>query len=346
MNVFGRHITFTSFGESHGTAIGGVLDGIKAGIHLSLPLIEEAVRHRQPQAAYSTSRHEPDKISWLSGVETLDTSTLMTLGSPIAFSIANTDIRPSDYCDTARPGHADMTYYLRYGIPQRSGGGRASARETVSRVVAGAICEQLLAEHGINVFAYTSAIGNIAVKQNYTEFNLSNEIYNNNLRCPDVGTRTAMETLLSNVQAHDDSIGGIVTCVIQGVPAGVGNPIFGKLPALLAGAMLSINACKGFDYGSGFEGVGKRGSELNDPYQPEWKHLNKQIPHTLTNNAGGCLGGISTGNDIYFRAVFKPAPSIGIGGRHDVCVVPRAVSVVKAMTLLTLADVLSDYAWN
>ena len=338
MNTFGTHIRFTSFGESHGPAVGGVIDGFPAGRTIGMDFVRQQVQQRQPQADFSTPRHESDQITWLSGLKFIDDTSAITLGTPIAFYISNNDVRPLDYTTTPRPGHADMTYLLKYGI-QPTGGGRASARETITRVVAGAMCEQLLQEKGIRIFAYTHAIGNIKADDNYNHLNLTT-IYDNATRCPDADTDSKMLQLLTQIKAQKDSIGGIVKIIVKGMPAGVGEPIFHRLPALLAHAILTINACKGFDYGSGFEAVEKTGSELNDPILPDWQTMPLQAPHTMTNNAGGCLGGITTGNDIVCRAVFKPTPTIGGEGRHDVCVVPRAVSVVKAMTALTLADVL------
>lgn len=345
MNTFGRNITFTSFGESHGVAVGGVLDGFPAGVSIDLAALKTSLDNRHPVAPFATQRHDTDQIHFLSGIEHTDDTHALTLGTPIAFYINNDDIRPTDYNAVPRPGHADMTYALRYGIPQQSGGGRASARETAARVVAGGICAQWLAQHEIRIYGFTSAIGDICIGKDYTEYDLSG-VYHNAVRCPDTAVSEAMTRLLERLREEQDSIGGIVSCVVQGMPAGVGNPIFGRIPALLAHAMLTINAAKGFDYGSGFSDIAKRGSELNDAILPDWQSRPKQSPHTVTNHAGGCLGGITTGNDIVFRVAFKPTPSIGRGLRHDVCVVPRAVSVVEAMTALTLADALHAYSWQ
>lgn len=337
MNTFGTKIRFTSFGESHGPAVGGVLDGFPAGKTIDLDFIRQQVISRQPQTGYSTARHEADDIVWLSGISIIDDHKAFSLGSPIAFYVANNDIRPQDYDGRPRPGHADLTYSLKYGIAPQPGGGRASARETVARIIAGALCETLLIERGVRILAYTDAIGNIHCTEDYGKLNLDG-IYDNPLRCPDSTASERMESLLHDIKARHDSIGGIVKVVIKGMPAGIGNPIFGRLPAMLAHAMLTINACKGFDYGSGFNGAAQPGSELNDPILPDWQSLPQQSQHTVTNHAGGCLGGITTGNDIVFRVVFKPTPTIGSQGRHDVCIVPRAVSVVKAMTALTLTN--------
>lgn len=301
MNTFGRNFRFTDFGESHGAAIGGVIDGCPSGLHIDFEMIEHDLDRRagrvdNPFSEFSSARSkaEKDEIEWLSGL-----LNGVTLGSPIAFIIRNTDVRSQDYDalrDVYRTGHADLTYQLKYGIRDYRGGGRASARETAARVVAGAIAKQILAKKGITIKATVVQIGSV------TDPN-------------------KIATLLKEVQSARDSIGGIISCVIQGLPVGIGEPIFDKLQARLAYATMSINACKGFDYGSGFEGVNKRGSEINQ-------------------TSGGALGGISDGTDFSFRCVIKPTPSIGIQGRHDTSIALRTPVIVEAMTAMTLVEFL------
>lgn len=299
MNSFGKHFVFTSFGESHGKAIGGVLDGVPAGLHIDFDLIRTELLRRSGQGVYGASeraKREPDEVEWLSGV--LDG---VTLGTPIAFLIRNTDARPEDYLwlkHNYRPGHADRVYEQKYGIRDWRGGGRASARETAARVVAGCIAKQMLRLKGISIQAELVQVGNETDPQRF-------------------------EPLIRAVRAEGDSIGGIIRCTVTGVPIGTGEPIFDKLQAHLAYAVMSINACKGFDYGTGFEGVGLRGSQANAI-------------------SGGISGGIADGTPITFRCVFKPTPSIAktVPGRHDACVATRAVPVVEAMTALALADLL------
>lgn len=297
MNTIGERYRFTSFGESHGPAIGGVIDGCPVGVRLDMQLIENELLRRKGEGAAGVSARavaEPDKVEWLSGL--MDG---VTLGTPIAFLIRNTEARPEDYealKDVFRPGHADFTYQAKYGIRDYRGGGRASARETASRVVAGAIAKQLLREQGITVKAELVQVG-AATEQ------------------------PLMADEIRKAQAEHDSVGGIIRCIVSGVPAGWGEPIFDKVQARLAYAMLSINACKGFEYGVGFDSVNHRGSEIN--------HL-----------SGGIAGGITDGTDITFRVVFKPTPSIGIPGRHDACVAVRAVPVVEAMAAMVICDYL------
>lgn len=301
MNSFGNRFVFTSFGESHGRAIGGVLDGVPAGLTIDMPLIRRELDRRagrNVEAGVSVrAKREEDEVEWLSGV--MDG---VTIGTPIAFIIRNQDARPEDYewlKHNYRAGHADWTYQQKYGIRDWRGGGRASARETAGRVVAGCIAKQLLQQKGIHIEAQLVQVGN---ENDPTRFG----------------------ELIRAVQAEGDSIGGIVRCTITGVPVGTGEPIFNKLQAELAFAMMSINACKGFDYGSGFEGVGLKGSEAN-----------------LT--SGGMAGGIADGTPIVFRCVFKPTPSIakwGVRGRHDACVAVRAVPVVEAMAAMAVGQFL------
>lgn len=301
MNVFGEKWTFTSFGESHGAAIGGVLDGVPAGLHIDMEMIRSELDRRAGKGMTGASpraKNEPDEVEWLSGV--MDGR---TLGTPIAFIIRNKDARPEDYewlKHSYRVGHADKVYELKYGIRDWRGGGRASARETAVRVVAGCIAKQDLAQKGIEIHARLVQVG---AETDPTKFN---------------------ETIAA-YQQEGDSIGGIVECTISGLPTGVGEPIFNKLQAELAFAVMSINACKGFEYGTGFGGVTQPGSAIN--------HI-----------SGGIAGGISDGTDITFRCVFKPTPSTlkaGIKGRHDACVATRAVPVVEAMTAIVLIDLLS-----
>lgn len=299
MNSFGLHFVFTSFGESHGAAIGGVLDGVPSGLHIDFNLIRSELLRRSGQGMVGASeraKHEPDEVEWLSGV--LDG---ITLGTPVAFLIRNRDARPEDYewlKQNYRPGHADKVYQQKYGIRDWRGGGRASARETAARVVAGCIAKQILRAKGIHIHAELIQVG--------TETN------------PE-----CFEEVIRAVRADGDSIGGIVRCTITGLPVGTGEPIFDKLQAHLAFAVMSINACKGFDYGTGFEGIALRGSEANAV-------------------SGGISGGMADGTPVTFRCVFKPTPSIPrtVPGRHDACVAVRAVPVVEAMAALTLADML------
>ncbi|MCH5246084.1 MAG: chorismate synthase [Muribaculaceae bacterium] len=351
MNSFGRIFTLTSFGESHGAAIGGVVDGVPAGIALDISRIQHQLNRRRPgQSSITSSRDESDLVELLSGVYDG-----VTTGAPIGFIVKNQDVRSIDYeviKNVYRPSHADYTYDVKYGIRDYRGGGRASARETVARIVAGSIAQQALSGCGITIHAYTSSIGNIALSRDYTRYDL-NKIDSNPVRCPDPETAKAMESLIDSVKADGDTIGGIVTGVIKGVPAGLGEPVFDKLQARLASAMLSINAAKGFEYGMGFDGCANRGSEMNDAFTTD-RATGKVT--TVTNNSGGIQGGISVGTDIYFRVAFKPVATlqqvvetitkdgepaaIQVNGRHDPCVVPRAVPVVEAMAAMTIFDML------
>lgn len=347
MNTFGHIFRLTTFGESHGTAIGGIIDGCPAGIDIDTAFVQAELDRRKPgQSSITTQRHEADRVEFLSGI--FDGK---TTGTPIGFCIANTDHRSSDYehlKSVYRPGHADYTYQQKYGIRDYRGGGRASARETAARIVAGAIAKLALHSIGVHIAAYTAQIGNIAVNKPYQELDLT-QTENNIVRCPDEATATQMVELIDICRRQGDSIGGIVQCVISGAPIGLGEPLYGKLQAELAYAMLSINAAKGFDYGSGFEHVALTGSSLNDTFYTDHDRIG-----TRTNFAGGIQGGISNGADIYFRVVFKPTPTISKAqqtidtdgnavelsahGRHDACVVPRAVPVVEAMAAIVLFD--------
>ena len=350
MNTFGEIFRLTSFGESHGPAIGGVIDGMPAGISIDLGFVQRELDRRRPgQSALTTPRKESDRVEILSGLFEGKTT-----GTPIGFIIRNENQHSADYdnlCDVFRPSHADYTYYNKYGIRDHRGGGRASARETAARCVAGAFAKIALQAQGISVKAYTSQVGGIALPGTYKDYDL-NAIESNAVRCPDPATAEKMADLIKSVKAEGDTIGGIITGVITGVPVGVGEPAFGKLHAALGAAMLSINAAKGFDYGSGFEGVAQRGSEQNDLFVTN----NEGHVHTLTNNSGGIQGGISNGEDIYFRVAFKPvatllreqatidkeghAATVKARGRHDACVLPRAVPVVESMAAMTLLDYL------
>ena len=350
MNTFGEIFRLTTFGESHGPAIGGVIDGMPAGICIDLGVVQHELDRRRPgQSALTTPRKESDRVEILSGLFEGKTT-----GTPIGFIIRNENQHSADYDnlrDVFRPSHADYTYFNKYGIRDHRGGGRASARETAARCVAGAFAKIALQTQGIDVKAYTSQVGGIALPGTYKDYDL-NAIESNAVRCPDAATAEKMADLIKSVKAEGDTIGGIITGVITGVPVGVGEPAFGKLHAALGAAMLSINAAKGFDYGSGFEGVMQRGSKQNDLFVADGEgHV-----HTLTNNSGGIQGGISNGEDIYFRVAFKPvatllreqatidkeghAATVKARGRHDACVLPRAVPVVESMAAMTVLDYL------
>lgn len=348
-NTFGNIFRLTTFGESHGEAVGGIIDGMRPGIDIDIDFIQSELNRRRPgQSNITTARDEKDKINILSGVFNGKST-----GTPIAFEIINTNQRSADYSNIAeifRPSHADYTYTEKYGIRDYRGGGRSSARETISRVVGGAFAKFILRQENISIQAYTEQIGNIRVDKRYTELDLS-EIENNIVRCPDKLIAESMIREIEKVRDDGDSIGGIIFCVIKGVPVGLGEPCFDKLQAMLAHAMLSINAVKGFEYGSGFAGVAMRGSEHNDIL-----YMDGTKVRTRTNFSGGIQGGISNGEDIYFRVAFKPTATIlkeqqtinirheevktTVHGRHDPCVVPRAVPIVEAMAALVIADAL------
>ena len=347
MNTFGTLFTLTSFGESHGAAIGGVVDGMPAGITVDMDFVRSEMRRRRPgQSAVTTGRQEPDEVEFLSGI-----FEGRTTGTPIGFIIRNTNQHSNDYDnlrEVLRPSHADYTYWQKYGVRDHRGGGRSSARETAARCVAGALAKLALRELGITVQAYTSQVGHVALENDYTKYDLS-LTESNIVRCPDSEKARQMEELILQVKSEGDTIGGIVTCVITGCPVGLGEPVFGKLHAALGSAMLSINACKGFDYGRGFDGIAERGSEQNDPFVRTDAGIT-----TATNRSGGIQGGISNGQPIYFRAAFNPvatqlgeqttldihgdAQTLQAKGRHDPCVVPRAVPIVEAMAAITILD--------
>lgn len=346
-NTFGNIFTLTTFGESHGEGIGGVIDGMPAGIAVDVDFIQNELNRRKPgQSKLTTSRAEGDKVEILSGV-----FEGRTTGCPIGFLVRNTNQHSHDYENVRnvfRPSHADFTYTSKYGLRDHRGGGRSSARETISRVVGGAFAKLALRQLSIDITAYTSQVGTIAIERDYRQFDFS-EIEKNPVRCPDPQAAKRMEELILSVKADGDTIGGVITCVIKGCPVGLGEPAFGKLHAALGSAMLSINAVKGFEYGEGFEGVSLRGSEQNDIFFND----NGTIS-TRTNHSGGIQGGISNGQDIYFRVAFKPVAtllreqptvdkngvetSLEVKGRHDPCVLPRAVPVVEAMAAMTILD--------
>lgn len=346
-NTFGKIFTLTTFGESHGEAIGGVVDGMPAGIIIDMDFIQSELNRRRPgQSCITTSRNEPDKVEFLSGVFEGKST-----GCPIGFIVRNTNQHSNDYENMRslfRPSHADYTYTNKYGERDHRGGGRSSARITISRCVAGALAKLVLKQLNISITAYTSQVGNIALEHNYLHYDLT-QTENNAVRCPDPIKAVDMEHLISEVKAQGDTIGGVITCVIKGCPVGLGEPEFGKLHAHLGAAMLSINAAKGFEYGEGFACVTARGSEQNDIFI----NKNGNIA-TATNHSGGIQGGISNGEDIYFRVAFKPVATIlmqqdtvdkygtpttlNAKGRHDPCVLPRAVPIVEAMAAMTILD--------
>ncbi len=346
-NTFGNIFTLTTFGESHGKAIGGVIDGLPAGIEIDVDFIQSELKRRRPgQSSITTSRKEEDYVELLSGVFEGKST-----GMPIGFMVHNTDHQTRDYDDMKslfRPSHADYTYHNKYEIRDYRGGGRSSARITISRCVGGAFAKLALKELGISVQAYTSQIGNIALEGDYRMYDLS-KTEQNAVRCPDNAKANEMISLIEEVKSEGDTIGGVITCVIKGCPIGLGEPEFGKLHAALGNAMLSINAVKGFEYGEGFAGASKRGSAQNDAFKNERGQIT-----TSTNHSGGIQGGISDGQDIYFRVAFKPVPTllqsqntvdlegnpatITAKGRHDPCVLPRAVPIVEAMAAMTVLD--------
>lgn len=341
-NSFGKIFKLTTFGESHGPAIGGIIDGCPSGLSLDFEAINSEMQRRKPgQSAIVTQRKEEDEVKFLSGIFEGKTT-----GTPIGFTIENTDQKSKDYShikDIYRPSHADYTYDKKYGIRDYRGGGRSSARETACRVVAGAIAKQLISEIKIN--AFVSSVGPIFIDKPYQELDFT-KIESNNVRCPDADTAFKMENLIKETRKNGDTVGGTITCVLQNVPIGLGEPVFDKLHAELGKAMLSINAVKGFEFGSGFCGAKMKGSEHNDIFNPDGS--------TKSNLSGGIQGGISNGMDIYFRVAFKPVATImqkqetidskgnkaqAEGkGRHDPCVVPRAVPIVEAMAALVIAD--------
>lgn len=347
-NTFGNIFTVTTFGESHGAAVGGVIDGMPAGIAVDMDFIQAELDRRKPgQSQLTTARKEADQVEILSGVFEGQTT-----GTSIGFIVRNTNQHSSDYENMRnlfRPSHADFTYTQKYGLRDHRGGGRSSARETISRVVAGAFAKLTLKQLSITVQAYTQQVGDIALPGTYQDYDLS-LTETNDVRCPDPETAQQMAQLILQVKGEGDTIGGVIACVVKGCPVGLGEPAFGKLHAALGSAMLSINAVKGFEYGMGFAGVTQRGSEQNDIFCPD----GKGGITTRTNRSGGIQGGISNGQDIYFRVAFKPVATLLMEqetvtltgepttltarGRHDACVLPRAVPVVEAMAAITILD--------
>ena len=344
MNTFGQYLRLTSFGESHGVAIGGVIDGFPAGIDIDEAFIQSELQRRKPgQNALTTPRKEDDIVEILSGVFEGKST-----GCPIGFIVRNRNQHSKDYDNMRhlfRPSHADYTYFAKYGLRDHRGGGRSSARETIARVVGGAFAKLLLRALCVSITAWTRQVGNLVLEKDYHCLDFS-EIERNPVRCADAEMAKQMAQLIMEVKEEGDTIGGVIECVVQGVPAGWGEPVFGKLQARLASAMLSINAAKGFEYGLGFAGSSWRGSEQNDSFLPGYT--------TATNHSGGIQGGISNGQDIVFRVAFKPVATIlqpqstidvngeatmlDARGRHDACVLPRAVPIVESMAALVLAD--------
>lgn len=346
-NTFGTLFRVTTYGESHGPAIGAVIDGCPAGLEFDHELLRHEMGRRRPgQSKLTTQRQEQDEVEVLSGL-----FEGRTTGAPIHLLIRNQDQRSKDYSrfrDLYRPSHADFVWEQKYGLRDYRGGGRSSARETAARVAAGAVAKMLLQEKQVNIQAFVSQVGTVQMEQPYQELNLS-KAEENPIRCPDPATAEQMMQLIEQVRSEGDSVGGIITCVVQNPPVGLGEPVFGKLHADLARAVMSINATRGFEIGSGFAAAAMRGSQHNDPYQQEEGKVT-----TATNHSGGIQGGISNGMDIVFRVAFKPTATIAQKqqtvtregeatelegkGRHDPCVVPRAVPIVEAMTALVLAD--------
>ncbi len=372
-NTFGNIFRLTTYGESHGAAVGGVVDGMPAGIAVDLEFIQSELNRRRPgQSRITTDRNEADSVELLSGV--MDG---VSTGCPIGFIVRNGNQRSGDYDNMRqvfRPSHADYTYYNKYGVRDHRGGGRTSARVTISRCVGGALAKLALQQLGISVQAYTSQVGPIAIDGDYRKHDLS-LTESNIVRCPDPKAAQAMEELIASVKAEGDTIGGVITCVVKGCPVGLGEPEFGKLSAQLGAAMLSINAVKGFEIGGGFDMALRRGSEVNDIFLPaSGKGVSGEQASgidglsrlkgvtidrlkgvtTATNNSGGIQGGLSNGEDIYMRIAFKPvatllqeqqtvdingeATTLKARGRHDPCVLPRAVPIVEAMAAMTVLD--------
>lgn len=347
-NTFGTLFRLTSFGESHGNGVGGVVDGMLPGLDVDTDFVQAELDRRRPgQSSITTPRNESDRVTFFSGIFNGKAT-----GTPIGFVVGNTDQRSQDYgniVDVFRPSHADYTYLQKYGLRDHRGGGRSSARETIARVVGGALAKIMLRHFGITVSAYTSAVGDVRLEQTYEHLDLA-AAESNAVRCPDPSVAERMKACIESARDAKDSVGGVVTCVVRGVPAGLGEPVFDKLQARLAYAMLGINAAKGFEYGSGFAGTRMRGSQHNDLFciRPDGR------VGTQTNRSGGIQGGISNGEDIYFSIAFKPTATIlmeqptvnslgesvltTVKGRHDPCVVPRAVPIVEAMAAMVMAD--------
>lgn len=347
-NTIGTLFRVTTFGESHGDSIGGIIDGCPSNVALDFEQIDEDLRRRMPQGKFFTSRKEPDKVEFLSGV-----FEGKTLGTPIAFRIQNGNAHSADYDkikNIYRPSHADRVYQEKYGIRDYRGGGRSSGRETAARVVAGSIAKQILNAEHISITGFVSQIGSITLDKDYTQLNLQ-EARTNEFYCPDKKTLQDIFSYSEKVLHSKDSVGGVVSCVIKGIPMGLGEPVFDRLSADLAKAMLSIGSSKGFEFGTGFRSAEMKGSEYVDKFEKNYR--------TTTNHSGGIQGGISTGEDVYFSVAFRPISSIQqplpvisdsgelseveIGGRHDVCHVPRTVPVVESMAALVVLDHLLRY---
>ena len=346
-NSFGNIFRLTSFGESHGPAVGGVIDGFPAGIEIDEEFVQSELNRRRPgQSLLTTPRKENDRVEFLSGIFEGKST-----GCPIGFIIRNQSQHSNDYDNIRnvfRPSHADYTYTQKYGLRDHAGGGRSSARETIARCVAGALAKLALKQLGVQIYAYTSQVGDIALSQDYKHYDPA-LIEQNNVRCPDPEIAARMAKKIEEVKAEGNTIGGIITGVIKGCPVGLGEPVFGKLHAALGQAMLSINAVKGFEYGRGFAGVSQTGKMQNDLFFNDNGRIN-----TRTNNSGGIQGGISNGQDIYFRVAFKPVATLLMEqetvtvngedtvlkarGRHDACVLPRAVPIVESMAAMVILD--------
>ncbi len=348
-NSFGQFFKLTSFGESHGKAVGGVIEGVMPGIDIDMDFIQGELNRRRPgQSAITTPRDEKDKVEILSGV--LDGK---ATGTPIGFVIWNADQRSKDYGnikDVYRPSHADYTYQQKYGIRDHRGGGRSSARETIARVVGGAIAKLILKKYGVEIAAYTSQVGGIKLSKSYNELDLS-KIEDNIVRCPDAEIAEKMIEYIDQVRQDKDSVGGVITCVIKNTPIGLGEPVFDKFHAEMGKAMLGINAVKGFEYGMGFKATEMKGSEHNDEF-----FMDGDKVRTRTNRSGGVQGGITNGEDVYMNIAFKPIATIlkeqntvnkqgeeivsTVKGRHDPCVLPRAVPIVEAMAAMVMVDMI------
>lgn len=351
-NSFGTLFKLSTFGESHGTAIGGVIDGCPAGLKIDLDLVQQELNRRKPgQSHITTQRKEDDTVQFLSGI-----FEGVTTGTPIGFTIKNEDQKSKDYShlkDAYRPSHADLTYEEKFGHRDYKGGGRSSARETACRIVAGAIAKQILNKQNISINAFVKQVGEIKLDKTFDQLDLS-KTEDSIVRCPDKGTSEKMITFIEEIKKQGDTIGGVIQCVIQNTPIGLGEPVFDKLHAVLGHAMLSINAVKGFEIGSGFDSIHFKGSELNDVFVASENKNEK--PKTKTNNSGGIQGGISNGMPIYFNVAFKPVATLmqkqsSVNkqgeeiilegkGRHDPCVLPRAVPIVESMAALVLVDFL------
>ncbi|WP_430935378.1 chorismate synthase [Saccharicrinis sp. 156] len=348
-NSFGNFYKLTSFGESHGKAVGGVIEGVMPGIDIDLDFIQSELNRRRPgQSAITTPRDEKDKVEILSGV--LDGK---ATGTPIGFLIWNADQRSKDYGnikDVYRPSHADYTYQQKYGIRDHRGGGRSSARETIARVVAGAIAKLILKKYGVQINAYTSQVGTIKLEKSYAEMDLA-KAEENIVRCPDDEVAGKMIAYIDQVRQDKDSVGGVITCVVKNAPVGLGEPVFDKFHAEMGKAMLGINAVKGFEYGMGFKASEMKGTAHNDEF-----YMDGDRVRTKTNRSGGVQGGITNGEDVYMNVAFKPIATIlkeqntvnkhgeevatTVKGRHDPCVLPRAVPIVEAMAAMVMVDMI------